>query len=346
MDIGILTLYKVRNIGACLQATAMKRILEGYGHKVFFIEGYDEAFAKQLYKNDMGKARPWTILFRIQKNHKFQTFFSSYSEIGLQKVCDLDGVIIGSDSLWFADYGKIPMPTVFFGDVNCKTTCTYAPSVGGEYDLKKFTPQQLESLLKIRYITVRDSMSQRFVKAITGKECPIVADPTLLCNWDDYLDQNRRVVAKKKYLMVYGGFDQKTAGAINNFAKRKGLQVINVGIFNRFFGKNVAVSPYEFLQYIHGASYVITCMFHGVMLSVALGKEFRYVSMDSNRDIKTSTALERLGLSHIMLKAQDIWEQQDFFAEPIDYAETNVLLADYRADSRKEIERMLELMGE
>lgn len=346
MNIGILTLYKVRNIGACLQATAMKRILESYGHQVFFIEGYDEAFAKQLYKNDMGKARPWTILFRAQKNHKFQSFFSRYPEVDLKKVSDMDGVIIGSDSLWFADYGKIPMPTAFFGDVSCKTICTYAPSVGGEYDLKKYTPQQLDSLLKIHYITVRDSVSQRFVRDITGRDCPIVADPTLLCDWDAYPGQDRKVAVKKKYLMVYGGFDQKTAGVIKNFAKKKGLQVINVGTFNRFFGRNVAVSPDEFLQYIRGASYVITCMFHGVMLSVALGKEFRYVSMDPNRDIKTSTALKRLGLDHTMLKAQDIWVQQDIFAEPIDYANAKTLLEDFRVESRKEIEKMLALMGE
>lgn len=344
MDIGVLTLYKVRNIGACLQAVAMKRTLESYGNRVFFIEGYNEDFAKQLYKNDMGKIRPWSIAFRMQKNHKFLTFFSHYSEIGIEKVCELDGVIVGSDSVWYPDYGKLPMPAVFFGDVDCKTVCSYAPSVGGKYDLRKYTPKQLTALKRFSYITVRDNMSQLFVKQTTGKDSTIVADPTLLCDWKDYLGLDMRTI-DEKYIMVYGGIDRRTAEAIKKYAKKKGLKVINVGSFNRFFKRNIAVSPIEFLQYIQNASYVITSMFHGAMLSVALGKEFRYISMDKNRDIKLSTTMERLKLTRVMLNRQDVLGQEDIFETPIDYQQISQRLAKFRGESHEEIKKILAVIG-
>ena len=99
MNIGVLTLYKVRNLGACLQATAMKLLIEGYGHHVYFLKGYDSDFARQLFKNDTGGIRPWNIPFLIQKEIKFRKCFKTFSETELYESEKMNGVIIGSDSL-------------------------------------------------------------------------------------------------------------------------------------------------------------------------------------------------------------------------------------------------------
>ena len=345
MDIGVLTLYKVRNLGACLQATAMKLLIEGYGHHVKFLKGYDSDFAKQLLKNDTGDVRPWNIPFLIQKEIKFRKCFKTFSEAELYESDKMDGVIIGSDSLWVADYGKDPMPTAFFGDVNCDVICSYAPSVGGKYDLSKYFSEQLDALSKLKCTTVRDSVSQKFFRDVTGKDCAFVIDPTLLCDWNDYLKQLEKADYKKDYILVYGGFDKRTTEAIKQFALREHIEVINVGSFNRHFRKNVAVSPDEFVRYIKNAKYVITSMFHGVMLSIALGKEFRYVSADPNRDIKISTTIEKLDLNSVMLKRENILKSPNIFNDKINYSKTNKLLEGLRTSSRSELEKMLELMS-
>lgn len=343
MNIGILTLYKVRNLGACLQATAMKSIIESYGHRVSFLDGYDSEFAKQLFKNDMGRMKLWTLPFRIKKENKFRKYFKTFPEAGLCESEKMDGVIIGSDSLWIADYGKDPMPAAFFGNVNCDVVCSYAPSVGGKYDLSKYTSDQLGALDKIKYITVRDSVSREFVREVTGKDCSIVIDPTLLCNWNDCLKNIGEKPNKNDYVLTYGGFDKKTANAINQFARRENIKVINVGTFNRWFKRNIAVSPDEFIRYIAGARYVITSMFHGVMLSVALCKEFQYISVDPNRDIKISTLIDSLDLRTVMLKKQDI-RAENLFTKEIDFSQVSARLDILRRDSTNELNNILSLI--
>ncbi len=345
MNIGILTLYKVRNLGACLQATAMKSVIESYGHHVCFLDGYDSEFAKQLFINDMGRMKLWTLPFRILKENKFRKYFKTFPEAELCESEKMDGVIIGSDSLWIADYGKDPMPTAFFGDVNCDVVCSYAPSVGGRYDLSKYTSGQLGALKKIKYITVRDSASREFVREVTGKDCPVVIDPTLLYDWNDYLSNIGKETNKNGYVLTYGGFDKKTADAINQFARRENIKVINVGTFNRWFKRNIAVSPDEFIKYIDGARYVITSMFHGVMLSVALGKEFRYISVDPNRDIKVSALINSLDLHTVMLKKQDVHAETLFVSE-IDFSQVNTCLNNLRSKSLKELNKILFLINE
>lgn len=352
MDVGILTLYKVRNIGAGLQAVAMKSILEGKGHRVFFIDGYDSAFAKQLFRNDMGKIRPWNALFWLQKDYKFRSFFPVFPEVSLQDTKGLDGVIIGSDSVWVADYGKDPMPTAYFGDIPCATVCSYAPSVGGKYDLKKYTNQQLTSLKRLNYITVRDASSRKFVQEVLGQSCSVVLDPTLLCDWTAYLQKLDKAGESKAhlrnrgdYLLVYGGFNRQAAAAIHEIGRKERLKVVNIGTFNRWFRTNVAVSPNDFLQYIKHAKYVITSMFHGVMLSVALGKEFRYISVDPNRYVKVSTLMDSLDLRAVMLKKQEI-RAETLFAEKIDFNQVNARLDDLRKFSGKELDKMLLMMSE
>lgn len=345
MKIGVLTLFKVRNIGAELQAFATKHILEDYGHQVYFLNGYGSEFAKQLFKNDMGRVRPWNLLFLIKKDYKFRRFFLNFQQAEICEAKNMNGVIIGSDSLWVSDYGKDAMPEAYFGDVDNQNIYAYAPSVGGSYQLDKYNEHQLESLRNIRYITVRDEISQQFLFDVLGHRYPIVVDPTLLYDWKSYLREIDCPVTKKNYILIYGGMDKEMTSEILLFARRKGLDIVNIGTYNRFFRHNIPASPDEFLCYVFLAKYVVTTMFHGVMLSLALEKEVRYFSMEKNRDLKTRTVIHELQLDSIMLSKDRSTDLDEIFSTRIDYKSVSFLLERLRGQSRMELEKILSMMN-
>ena len=123
------------------------------------------------------------------------------------------------------------------------------------------------------------------------------------------------------------------------------VKLINVRTFNRWFKRKLAVSLGEFIKYIDDARHVITSMFQDVMLFVALEKKFRYISADPNRDVKISTTIDRLLLSSVMLRREDICERTDIFLKQINQVGTKLLFDKMRANSSKEFEKMLEMLG-
>ena len=84
MKIGIVTLCRVRNYGACLQAYAMKQILESKGHEVRFVEAYDSEFARELLHNDLGKIRLWYIPYLTHKEIKYRIFFNNWNIVSFR----------------------------------------------------------------------------------------------------------------------------------------------------------------------------------------------------------------------------------------------------------------------
>ncbi|MDD3414645.1 MAG: polysaccharide pyruvyl transferase family protein [Lachnospiraceae bacterium] len=340
--VGILTLYHVRNIGACLQAYAMKEKLEAQGNDVFFIKGYDTKFAFQLLKGDVGSVRPWSIPFLLKRELKFQKFFSSFNEASLIESCEFDSIIIGSDSVWIAKYADGFMPECFFGRIDNTNIFSYAPSVGGKYDLSVYGRSQLKALEKLKCITVRDEVTKSFINDAIGKKAELVADPTLLFDWNKFIEDTAvpHKIPNKDYILVYGGFDPKLTNAISLYGKRNNLQIVNVGIYNRRFKNCIAVSPIEFLHFVKKANYVITSMFHGVMLSLAFNKEFRYIAMDPNRDIKLSTILKKLYLENVTIEKNNFDENYDWKYK-IDYEEVKPLLNEFRKHSNEILKTMI-----
>ena len=301
--IGVLTLYHVRNIGACLQAYAMKQIMYSLNREAVFIKGYDWKFAYQLFKGDLGNLRPWNICFQFFRECKFRKFFKNFEEIEIKDIQQCKTIIIGSDSVWIAKYGDSLMPSCYFGKLEHPRVHAYAPSVGGNYSLQDYSNAQLKYLNKFGIVGVRDDNTKKFYVWFTQEKSGIVAVPTLLYDWNELIDMSSkpRSLPKGEYILVYGGFSPEMTKKIKKIGEKQHIKVVNVGIYNRRFDNSIAVSPIEFLHFVKNAKFIITSMFHGVMISIALLKEFRYVSMDKNRDIKLKTTLEKLGLLDNMI---------------------------------------------
>lgn len=325
-SVGILTLYRVRNLGACLQAMATKRVIEEQGNEAIFIRAYGIKMSWNLFRGDMGKIRPWNIPFLIEKDLKFRSFFKQYKEITLDKINDVDGVVVGSDSIWISGYGNCTIPDCFFGNVNCDNIRAYAPSVGGSYDLRNYKKINLSYLDRIKTITVRDELTKKFVQDCTGQCAKIVLDPTLLVNWND-IAKKHTPKERKKYIAIYGPVPLDILSEIKRFSLEKECKLINLGAFNRRLRDNRAVDPYEFIGYISGAEYVFTSMFHGVLICLSLNKEFKYMPIMKNRTEKLQSVFKKMELGEDIIYDNCLDNQGTFvWKNALDYTNINNIL--------------------
>lgn len=325
-NIGIVTFSKSHNIGAFLQSFALSYLLMQYGYTVKFVKPDNQEYEGVVFRNDMGtwrNLRPWNAIFLAKKYYKFNKCFKTFSYISESDISDVNFkcIVLGSDSIWIPTISNFTTPNIFFGDLNNKNIISYAASTGGIEDISKYTKQQLSALSKITSITVRDSTTQKFIRQITGKDSMIVADPTLLVDWEQILiSQNINYSPEKdRYVMLYGGFTVDEMKQIVDFAHKNNMIAVSVGTFERRADKNISVSPFEFVNYILHAEYIYTSMFHGVMLSIGLKKKFKYLSKDVHRDKKLETTLNYFGLR------EHIWDKD----KKIDYWPYNINMDNY-----------------
>ncbi len=334
--VGIVTLYKVRNLGACLQAIATKRVLNELNVQTVYVKSYGKEMAWELFKGDMGTFRPWYIPSLIMKDLKFRLFFKVFNEISIEDINgNVDGIVIGSDSIWVSSYGKLSLPAAFWGDIDCNNIRAYAPSVGGAYDMSQYASYNIECLKKIKAITVRDEYTRDFVNKSIGYNADIVLDPTLLVDWGDIAKQYKPRI-KRDYIVIYGPLSIDDLNEVKKFATKTGCQLINIGSFNRRIKYNRIVNPYEFVGYIGAAKYVFTSMFHGVMLCLSLNKNFKYIPTMKNRSEKLKSTFDVLNIDTKVVyfgKTDD--NGQFIWGGYLDYNLINLRLCEERNKSRK-----------
>lgn len=346
--IGIITLVHVRNLGAGLQAYAMQHLLKGMNCETVFLKCYGRKAAREFFSWDLNMRfpsclKPRNLSFYLEKIRKFEQSFSKFHEEPLneQTVKTCHSILIGSDSVWMPKIVTCPMDTAFFGDVHHDNVSAYAPSSGGYRDIAQYSPAQLQALNRLKYITARDENTQKVAQDATGRQVPLVLDPTLLIDWYQVLKLEKldsRPIPER-YLLLYGWFPDEANRAIREYARKNGLKTITVGLLTGGADVRLAVSPLEFIRYLAYAESMVTCMFHGVMLSLAMGKQFRYVAQDPNRDRKVATTMDSLHVD----KDCYYWhpDRQELTFGGLDYSEMNAAKEALVADSLARIREMI-----
>ena len=163
-------------------------------------------------------------------------------------------------------------------------------------------------LNRIEHISVRELQGCKIVKTLTGRQVPVVLDPTLLFNIEQWSKiENNRYVPKKDYIFVYF-LGKKTSArqAVLELKRETGLMVAAIDMYpnKNLSYVDVAVdhaAPDDFIGLIRNAKMVCTDSFHGTVFSVLSGKSFATFLRD-NIDSSTSansrveSLLSQLGL--------------------------------------------------
>ena len=364
MKAGLVTFYHIHHYGALLQAAATERAVESLGGECEIIDYYVNQ-NNDLFRKPTGvgsaAADVHTALHYKALRDRYQRFerfskdhlrisghrFESLEELRSAEL-PYDLILSGSDQIWnpkiFPDGRFDP---VFFGTFSSRRKIAYAPSFGVPH-IPEGMEEELRSYLEqFSHISVRERQGREIVKEITGKDVPVVLDPTLLLTAEQWSAMAAPLDRSGGYILCYCiSKPGALAPYIQRLAEETGLPVVQLcGIRQKVHPKAACVldaGPSEFLGLFQNASYVCTNSFHGTVFSVQFQKPFFTAVAPSElaapERSRTFSILSRLGLTDRIIGKGDT---ADLEAE-IDWAGASARLAEARKSSMDYLRAALE----
>ncbi len=304
MKIGIITLYRGYNYGTSLQAYALRKFVASLGYnaeiiwtkqgaslgrdirldKIFriFFKGilHPALFKKTFlaYRNSLSKPINKTVkdLFINFANNELQVRALPKHEL-TQYARDKNtkAIICGSDQIWNTESANID-PLYFLQFAPKNKRIAYAPSFGRNY-VPSYNKKILTRYLnEIPHISVREESGAAIVKELTGRDVPVLIDPTMLLDWGEWIKKK-----EKRYIAAYF-LDTPSHSAIENLNLMSEKYNYPILFFPYMFEnysklKNIEqkiVGPKDFVNIIANADCVFTDSFHGTIFSVNLGVPF------------------------------------------------------------------------
>lgn len=369
--VGIITIVRVNNYGAELQAYATQEALrkQGYdaeiidylfyknkGHKrtkasrPTFKMPFKKHLAEWLYPK---RARMKALLQRnklmevraekFEKFHQTNTHFSqtyhSYDEL-LHAHLQYDAYIVGSDQVWNPGVYSSLDPYFLKFAPKCKRKLSYASSIGLSELPAHTHPYYHEALNGLDAISVREEQAVDLVKQVSGKDAQWVLDPTLLLNAEEW----KKVAIlpqgiPEKYILLY---ELTPCPYLKTLAKHiaeiKGCKVVRITKdANRVEPDDEVINvmdagPAEFLGLFRNAEFVVTNSFHGTAFSINFNRPFYVVTPARKQNNSRQQSILRLfGLTERLLLEDGPLPTENQFK--LDYVNVNVRLEQERMKS-------------
>ena len=354
MKAGLVTFYHIHHYGALLQAAATERAVESLGGACEIIDYYVNQ-NNDLFRKPTGvgsaAADVHTALHYKALRDRYQRFerfskdhlrisghrFESLEELRSAEL-PYDLILSGSDQIWnpkiFPDGRFDP---VFFGAFSQRRKIAYAPSFGVPHVPESMEAELRGYLAEFSHISVRERQGQAIVEEVAGKTVPVVLDPTLLLDREEW-SAIAHPPAEQGYILCYCiSKPGALAPYIQALAEKTGLPVVQLcGIRQKVHPKAKCVldaGPAEFLGLFQNASYVCTNSFHGTVFSVQFQKPFftavAPAELAAPESSRTFSILSRLGLTGRIIGKGDTAGLED----PIDWTAAEQRLKEARESS-------------
>lgn len=356
--IGLDTGHLVYNYGTKLQAYAMQTLLEGSGDKCEIIQWHKKNFGrfwwlaeflKNIHKIKRGfgwRLHLWLKVFaryrafnEFNKKLHIRKYYGTFNDM-LVATQSYDKVFCGSDQAWLPGNVMKQWYTLEFCSNNV-FKAAYAPSFGIDVIDEQFHEQYSHFLNRLNAISVREISGKRIIKKLTGKDVPVVLDPTLLLHRRDWetLRSEAKIKIGEPYIFCYLlGKNQEHRQCIMDYAKRKRLKIVNIQHFAGYCKADASfadynlygASPQDFIKLISEANYVCTDSFHCTAFSVQYHKDFsvfhRFKKNDkASTNTRIYSILEQLGLQNRIVE-----DGKDVKLDTINYEDVDRRLTELR----------------
>lgn len=299
--VGIITLHGYYNYGNRLQNYALQEILKRYSEDVETLVipnvSTNSQGAKHYIKKLFSKSFPKTAKafankiknlpnkgILIERERRFKEFsqnyikerhFSTLYEIN-ETSNEFDYFVTGSDQVWNPFTPENEKQYYFLQFVLEEKRIAYAPSFGITEIPEGVSQKYKEWLSSIPFISVREKEGAKIIKELIGRDVPVLVDPTLLLNKEEWLKiaKEYKNKPKSKYLISYfwGKIPKERKALIKRIAKKYNLQIVNIA--NLSDKKTYTADPSEFIDYINSASLVLTDSYHGSIFSILMETPF------------------------------------------------------------------------
>lgn len=358
MKVGLVPLlYDEYNYGGVLQFYALQRILKSNNIEcdiIFFnndekVSYYELPAGKKILLNVKiaiygcfdGKSNIIDENIRKRKlkidEFKRQYYSPVINETNIS-YSEYDAIVCGSDQIWNPNWARRRCFLEFVPDEINKVI--YAASLGCESMSKEQKAQFEPRIERLQYVSVREQSGKAILDSfIKDKDIKVVLDPTLLLLPEDW---NNIVVEPKEkgYVFTYflGKYDDKIE-YIGEFAKRKGLKIINIPFASGEKNDDVCfgdlqikdADPGEFIGLIKNAEYIFTDSFHACVFSVLFKKEFYAFQRDNSKKMqgRINTLLHNFNLPDRFI---EVGTDLDMISS-IDYQNNDMIQESLRGNS-------------
>lgn len=326
--VALITFFR-DNFGSALQCYATKKFLQKNGYECDVL--YEYSYGYEKLKNRikyLSKIALCSLLYRefaknrkeikrserkaaLSKESKFlidwfcetvlQPKGLEYSLLNDKRFADVyDFFIAGSDQIWGGGY--LVRPFMFLEFAPNEKKIALCPSFGVE-TIKKFNVRPFKkSINKFKTLSVREKSGQRIIADLTGRQVPILSDPVMLLNIDEWHEfAENSSIRHQNYVFVHF-LDMPSAStiqSINQIAEALNFDIIcfanNYSTYDSLKGHTfVDGSPYDYVSLIENASFVCTDSFHTSHFSIIFNRKFCTFERNYGHQNKQSTRIHNL----------------------------------------------------
>lgn len=197
---------------------------------------------------------------------------------------NIDFVICGSDQILHPKWG---MPYIHnISSVPYIKHIAYSSSFGVSKIQSEYVNEYQTYLNSIKSISVREDSGADIVKELTGKDVPVLIDPTMMLTKEEWLKVAKKPKFYKKgekFILTYflGDVLQEYRKYIENFAKENNCEIINLELHNTNKYWHYT-GPSEFVWLINNCTAMFTDSFHGSVFSILMDTPFIVFDRDGN----------------------------------------------------------------
>lgn len=387
--LALVTCYFQPNYGSQLQAFATQKFFDGIGveNETVRIDGLKPEINKAKYKYFLSRALDWNTVKdkwstvkkvvarktnKIYASHlaeryrMFEKFaneefhlsprYGSMKELG-EHSHDYCSFIVGSDQLWLPSNIAADYYTLNFVAAGVKKIAL-ATSFGIARLPKVQAQKAKEFLPKIDYCSVREKSGQKLLKELTGRDVPVVCDPTLLFTaeeWNKEIDKERFI--EGKYMLCYFlGNNRIQRQFVREVKEITGLKIVQLQHCDEYIKSDEGfpdeapynVGPKEFIRLVRDAEYVFTDSFHCTVFSMLYEKKFFTFRRYNNDSIVSTNGriyslLALVCQENRLLKGDE--DAKAMLGMRIDYKKVHNDLDDLRNQTKKFIYNALDGCG-
>lgn len=281
------TIVDCINYGALLQAYALSSFVrDSLGHSVFLQTKKPQPLLTRLLRSFL-KQRHITasLLERQTAANLFKSFFLSCHYFDNNLLLNGDFHLVGSDEVLSGGYYSTDVMRGCSASTSL-LTITYAMTIGTPNNIPRLTQVGFNEW-SYKNVACRDQATIQLFHSLGRQDAYRVCDPTLLISQDQWLSISNSLsndfLLPSEYVLIYSDFpNAQIKQLIIDFLGNIDLPVLLLGClddenFNsvpnlQVLGANYPIHMIPTL--FHGASYVITSFFHGLMFSFKFRKPF------------------------------------------------------------------------
>lgn len=265
MKVAISTIQDV-NYGNRLQNYALQTVLSARGYEVESLRKVKPCILRTV-KRTLGRWRRGIPVVRYRSfnkqfiRHSQGVVAVDYCSPGLSDC--YDKFVIGSDQVWNPLFGSNG-PADYLPGVASSKKIAYAASFGvtslgeAEADVAKL-------LRSIPYISMREHAGAEIAERLTGRQVPVVLDPTMLLSPDEWTCVARKpekVAEGAPFVFKYVLGDDVHNEKIQSVARDMGAKVVDVR------DRRLRIGPSEFVWLAAHAEAICTDSFHGCVFAL------------------------------------------------------------------------------